>query len=134
MKIREETCSLFEQDKQYVLDYLRSRGMKNRKFSKMIRDQPFGLLENATFCIGSEEYEISHFLAKSDIDGYDIRKVNACLNTDTTENVIFAVVIGDDVLCYNTKTKAVFLWLVQTGDSSILSVSDNLTKFLKSLN
>ena len=133
MKVREETTSLFSQDKQYVVDYLISRNLKNRELGKIIRDHPFGLLEDVSFFASEEEYAISHFLSKSDIDGYDIRKVNALLKTDSTDIVAFAVVLGDDVLCYDTKNKEVFIWQIQTGDGAKLHVSDDLTQFLKTL-
>ena len=134
MIIREDTVSLFDQDKQYVLDYLKSRGIKNRELNKIIQKQPFGLLDDAGFSVDGEEYEISHFLTKSDIIGYDIKKANAQLNTDSTSFVALALVIGDDVLCYDTQTKEVFLWRIQTAGGDHLIVSDNLSSFLKSIN
>ena len=131
MKVQEETTSLFSQDKQYVVDYLKSRSLRNRELGKIIREHPFGLLEDASFFVGEDEYAITHFLSKSDIDGYDIRKVNALLKTDSTDIVVFAVVLGDDVLCYDIKSKEVFIWRIQTGDGEKLFVSDDLSKFLK---
>ena len=134
MIVREDTISLFDQDKQYVLDYLKSRGIKNRELKRIIQSQPFGLLDDAGFSVDGEEYGISHFLTKSDIIGYDIKKTNAQLNTDSTSFVALALVIGDDVLCYDTQAKEVFLWRIQTADGDHLLVSDNLSGFLKSIN
>ena len=134
MEIQEETMALFDQDRQYVLDYLQSRKLTNRELSRIIKKYPFGLLKETSFFIGSEEYGISHFLSKSDIAGYDIQKVNALLGTEARGIIAFAIVIGDDALCYDTKSKEVFLWMIQTGGGNRLRVSDSLTKFLKSLN
>lgn len=134
MDIQEETIALFDQDKQYVMDYLQSRKLNNRELNKIIKKYPFGLLKETSFFIGSEEYGISHFLSKSDIAGYDIQKVNALLGTEARGIIAFAIVIGDDALCYDTKSKEVFLWMIQTGGGNRLRVSDSLTKFLKSLN
>lgn len=134
MEIQEETMALFDQDKQYVMDYLQSRKLTNRELSKIIKKYPFGLLKETSFYIGEEEYGISHFLSKSDVAGYDIQKVNTLLGTEALGVVAFAIVIGDDALCYDIKSKEVFLWMVQTGEGNRLHVSDNLTKFLKSLN
>ena len=133
MEIRKETISMFNQDKQYVMDYLKFRKVKNEKLRRIIQDQPFGLLKDTSFYIDSEEYGISYFLAKSDIGGYDIQKVNELLKTDLTDIVVFAVVIGDDVLCYDTKNKKVLLWQIQTGNGKQIHVSDDLTKFLEML-
>lgn len=134
MEIQEETMALFDQDKQYVMDYLQFRKLTDQELSRIIKKYPFGLLKETSFFIGKEEYGISHFLSKSDIAGYDIQKVNALLGTEALGIVAFAIVIGDDALCYDIKSKEVFLWMVQTGEGNRLHVSDNLTKFLKSLN
>ena len=133
MRVQEETSTFFSQDKQYVLDYLKSRNLRNRTLVKIIRDYPFGLLEDASFFVGEEEYTITHFLSKSDIDGYDIRKVNALLKTESTDTIVFALVLGDDALCYDIKSKEVFIWRIQTADGERLFVSDDLTKFLNSI-
>ena len=126
--------ALFDQDKQYVMDYLRARKLSNRELNRIIKKYPFGLLKETSFFIGEEEYGISHFLSKSDITGYDIQKVNSLLGTEALGIIAFAIVVGDDALCYDNKSKEVFLWLIQTGEGNRLRVSDNLTKFLKSLN
>ena len=133
MKIQKETVSLFDQDKQYVFDYLKARDVDNAELDRIIRDYQFGLLEDTHFYVSGEEYCISHFLSKSEIVGYDIRKVNALLGTETTDVIAFAVVEGDDVICYETKRKTVFLWRVQTDNGVKLHVSDDLTKFLEEL-
>lgn len=133
MEIQKETMDLFDQDKQYVLDYLKTRKLSNRELSRIIKKYPFGLLKETSFFIGAEEYGISHFLSKSDIAGYDIQKVNSLLGTEALGIVAFAIVIGDDALCYDIRNKEVFVWCIQTGEGNRLRVSDNLTKFLKSL-
>ena len=55
------------------------------------------------------------------------------LGTEAMGIVAFAIVVGDDALCYDIKNKEVILWMIQTGGGERLHVSDNLTKFLKSL-
>ena len=134
MEIQEETIALFDQDKKYVMDYLKSRKVTNRELGKIIQKHPFGLLKETSFFIGEEEYGISHFLSKSDIAGYDIQKVNTLLDTEAMGIVAFAIVVGDDVLCYDVKNKEVILWMIQTGGGERLLVSDNMTKFLMSIN
>ena len=44
MEIQEETIALFDQDKKYVMDYLKSRKVTNRELGKIIQKHPFGLL------------------------------------------------------------------------------------------
>lgn len=133
MRIQEESESLFEQNKEYVIEYLTARGVKNRQLLGIYLKHPFGLLEDANLNIKGETYTISHFLSKSDIMGYDIRKVNELLKLNSTDRVAFAVVLGDDILCYNIKSRKVYLWRVQTGDSEEIASSESLTKILKSI-
>lgn len=133
MEVQKETIALFDQDKQYVVDYLKARKLNNQELSRIIQNCPFGLLKDTSFFVDNEEYSISHFLTKSDVVGYDIQKVNTLLHTEALGMVAFAIVVGDDVLCYDPKTEEVFLWMIQTDGGDRLHVSDDLTKFLKSL-
>ena len=133
MEIQKETINLFDQDKEYVINYLKSRSVINQKLDDIINAYPFGLLEDTSFFVGEDEFGISHFLAKSDIIGYDIMKVNNLLGTEALGIVAFAIIIGDDALCYDPKNNEVFLWMIQTGENERLHVSNDLTKFLSSL-
>ena len=130
MKIIEGTEQLFIQDKKSVLDYLQERNMNNEALNKVITNYPFGLLDGAEFIIGSEEYAITHFLSKSETSGYDIESVNRLLNLIETPVVAFAMVAGDDVLCYDTQTSKLFLWLIQTQNGEKIEIEDTLSEFL----
>ena len=131
MMIQKDSLSLFEQDKKYVTDYLKSRNLNCKTLMEIIEKYPFGLLEEAEFSVGKEEYGITHFLSKSEISGYDIRKANAILHTDETDDVAFAVLIGDDVLCCNTGSGEVSVWLVQSGEGEKIHVTDDPDEFLR---
>lgn len=133
IEIREDTISLFEQDKEYVLDYLKGRNLNSKDLKRVIQKHPFGLIRDTSFFIDDEEYGISHFLGKSETSGYDIRKVNAMLNTEDTDEVVFALVIGGDALTCNIKTKEVSLWLVQTDNGNRIRAGDSISKFIKTI-
>ena len=130
MKIIDETVSLFEQDKQYVLNYLHRRNVQNKVLDSIFTNYAFGLLSDAIFKVKSENYAITHFLSKSNIDGYDIVSVNDNLGLSNTSIVAFALVMGDDVLCYDTHDKKVFIWLIQTEDGKKIMIEDSLSDFL----
>lgn len=132
MEVQKETIALFDQDKEYVIDYLKSREVINQKLDNIIYAYPFGLLKDTSFFVGEDEFGISHFLGKSDVLGYDIKKVNNLLDTKSLGIVAIAIIIGDDALCYDPKTNEVFLWMIQTGEGEKHHVSDDLTKFLSS--
>lgn len=133
MKIRDDTIKLFKQDKEDVIEYLKSRKFTNKTLFAIIKDYPFGLVSGADFIVSSEEYSISHFLSKSDISGYDIKSVNETLGLSETDVVAFAMVVGDDVLCYDTKEKRLFLWLIQTQDGDKIEIEDTLSEFLNGI-
>lgn len=130
MKIRDDTIQYFKQDKKAVLDYLNDRNVNNPILTSIIEQYPFGLLSGADFMVDSEEYSISHFLSKSDIIGYDIKSVNDNFGLSDTDTVAFAMVLGDDVLCYDTHYKKVFIWLIQTEDGKKIMIEDSLSDFL----
>ena len=133
MKIREDTTQYFIQDKETVLNYLKSRNLDNSTLTKVIEQYPFGLLSNADFTVENEIYSISHFLSKSDIVGYDIKCVNDNLGLSNSCSVAFALVLGDDVLCYDTLTKEVYIWLIQTDDGKKIVIKDSLSDFLNEI-
>lgn len=133
MKVREDTEELFVQDKEYVMEYLKARGVDGLGFEKIYESMNFGLLEDSKFMVGTEPYEISHFLSKSDIPGYDIRKLNVLMNLEETESVAFALVLGDDVLCYDKDTAEVYLWLVQTDEGRKITAFKSVEEFLNKL-
>mgnify|MGYP007070218728 CR=1 FL=1 len=133
MRIREDTENLFDQDNEYVIGYLNKRGLDNAELNKIIREYPFGLLEEAKFFVGNDPYELTHFLSKSDTMGYDIRKVNALLKTNETDDVVFAVVLGDDAVCCNVTTGEVYIWLIQSGEGERIDTGLTLTDFLNNI-
>ncbi len=134
MKIISETSNFFNQcDKQKVLKYLAERNVISAFLTDFFESSDFGLLDNAVFSVNGEEYAVSHFLSSSKIQGYDIWNVNKILNFENTENVAVAILVGDDVVVVNNKTKEVFLYFVQSGDGTMIKVANSLDDFIKLL-
>lgn len=133
MVIREDSISLFSQDKKYVLDYYKLRNFTNPVLESIILQYQFGLLEEIPFFVNGMEYDLSHFLTKSVVPGYDIIKANSLLGTDSTDEIAIALVLGDDAISCNVNTQAVYLWLIQTGNGEKILLSDSLADFLESI-
>ena len=133
MKISEESKDYFEQNPDYVIEYLESRGVKNEAFNKFIKGFEFGLLEDASFCIGEERYDITHLLGKSKVPGYDIVAANRNLGLAEGDDVAIALVVGDDVICYNTTDNRVCLYLIQTGEGEKVIIDESLELFVTRL-
>ena len=111
------------------MDYLKSRGVYNKRYFSFLRSGKFGLLDNAIFTNGENEYEITHFLSNSAIAGYDIKSVNRVLKLDGTNEIAIALVSGDDVICYNILTNEVTLWQIQTGEGEKTNIAESLDDF-----
>lgn len=134
MKIIKETSNFFkQQDKQKVLNYLSERNVKSDFFMDFFNSSDFGLLDNVFFVSEDEEYAVSHFLGSSETQMYDIWSVNKNLRFENTNKVAFAILVGDDAVFIDTKTGAVFLYLIQSDRGSIVKVSDTLDEFIKLL-
>ena len=134
MRIRNGTSNLFVQDKKSVIDYLECRNVINKRYFNFLKSRKFGLLADAWLIISGEPYEITHFLSKSSIMGYDIRKVNQTLSLEGTNEVAIALVSGDDIICYNSQTQKVFLWMIQTGEGKKITISNSLDDFFEMIN
>ena len=133
MKISEESKEYFEQDPEYVIDYLNSRGVKDPAFIKFIRSFEFGLLEDVSFSIDGDIYEITHLLGKSKVPGYDIVAANKNLGLAEGEDVAIALVLGDDAICYNIFNDNVCLYFIQTGEGKKIIIDESLELFITRL-
>lgn len=131
MRIRHGTSSLFIQDKKQVIKYLQGRNVNNQRYYHFLRSRRFGLLDDTRFSVGGIPYEITHFLSRSEIMGYDIASVNRTFNLEGTDDVAIALVSGDDVICYNTGTQEVYLWQIQNGDGEKIQIASSLDRFFE---
>lgn len=131
MNLIENSTEYFEQAPNYVIDYLRSRGVNDEAFNKFISTYKFGLLEGVRFMADEEPFEITYILGKSKIAGYDIVSANKNLGTAMGEDIAIALVLGDDVICYNIKEENVSLCFIQTGEGEKIEIDKNLADFIK---
>lgn len=131
MRIRHGTSSMFIQDKKQVIKYLQGRNVNSQRYYHFLRSRRFGLLDDARFSVGGIPYEITHFLSRSEIMGYDIASVNCNFNLEGTDDVAIALVSGDDVICYNTRTQEVYLWQIQNGDGEKIQIANSLDRFFE---
>lgn len=131
MKLQEDSTNYFVQDPEYVIEYLKSRGVDNEAFEKFLQGFTFGLLEDVCFSVDDEPFEITHLLGKSKIQGYDIVSANRNLGLSDGDNVAIALVVGDDVVCYNTVEKNVCICFIQNGEGEEVEINDSLEAFIK---
>lgn len=131
MKIAEGSTEYFEQDPDYIIDYLSSRGVVNEEYNSFLKDFEFGLLEDAGLRVDGDVYEITHFLGKSKIAGYDIVAANRNLGLSEGEDIAIALVMGDDAICYNTADGNVSLYFIQSGEGEKVIIDESLETFIK---
>lgn len=131
MKLIENSTEYFEQNPDYVIEYMKSRGVNNQAFNEFISQYEFGLLEGVKFIADDEPFEITHLLGKSKIAGYDIVSANRNLGTLEGPDIIIALVMGDDAICYNTDDENVSICFIQNGEGEKIEIDKNLEDFIK---
>jgi len=134
LKFKSERKNEFLQNKQYVLDYLKTRMVKDNNYLDFIKNNDFAFLKDNTITIYNKEYNqnegymIECFFTCS-TTGYDIIKANKNLNLDNGDIIAIANVAGDDVICMNVKTNEILLYLIESGDMQFVHIADNFEKF-----
>lgn len=131
MIIRDNSKEFFEQDPEYVIDYLKSRGIANEAYNAFLRTIEFGLLKKMRFTVNDKEFEISHILGKSDIPGYDIVAANENFGLSEGEDVAIALIAGDDAICYNTEKENVCIVYPEEDGREKIIINESLEDFIK---
>ena len=131
MRLTKDTTKYFEQDPDYVIDYLASRGVVNESYNRFLRKFTFGILDDLRFFVDGEPYEITHLLGKSKVAGYDIVAANKNLGLSEGEEIAIALVLGDDAICYNTVKKNVCLNFIQNDEGEQIVIDESLETFIK---
>jgi hypothetical protein len=131
MIFRENTKEFFNQDPEYVVDYLKLRGIENEAYNAFLRSIEFGLLKRMRFIVDDKEFEISHILGKSDIPGYDIVAANENFGLSEGDDVAIALITGDDAICYNTKKGDVCIVYPGEDGRERLLINESLEDFIK---
>ena len=131
MILRDNSKEFFKQDPEYVVDYLKSRGIVNEAYNSFLRNIEFGLLKRMRFTVDNKEFEISHILGKSDIPGYDIVAANDNFGLSEGEDVAIALITGDDAICYNTEKGNVCIVYPQEDGRDKILINESLEDFIK---
>lgn len=113
-----------------VAEYMKARGVTisstaTASLKKQSEEAAYSL-----FAVDGFDYMVDHFLDDSDQVGYGIIPTNLVLKTETINAVAIALVEGDDVICIDSDDGAVFLWLVQTGNSERKVIAKSIEQFL----
>lgn len=131
MEIRPDSEVFFIQDPEYVVDYLKFRGIEDDTYFSFIRDFRFGLLKRMRFAVNDKEFEISHILGRSNISGYDIVATNENLGFSDGEDVAIALLSGDDAICYNKGNENVCIVYSQQDGRDKIEIDKSLASFAK---
>lgn len=120
----------FSQNKEYVISYLQSRGVKTASYYELIRNNDFGLLKNNVIKVSGIEYRVDAICSCSKNSGFDIVEINKNLETSQGDILVIAGVAGDDVICIKLSTGEIFLWLIETGEWEKVFVSSSIDSFI----
>lgn len=113
-----------------VAEYMKARGVTISSTAAASLKKQSEEAAYSLFAVDGFDYMVDHFLDESDQAGYGIIPTNAVLKTEAINAVAIALVEGDDVICIDIDDGAVFLWLVQTGDSEHKVIAKNIEQFL----
>lgn len=135
LKFKEERKNEFNQNKEYVLNYLKIRNVKDDKYLEFINNNDFAFFKDNIIHIFNKEYNqndeymIENFLSCSSVAGRDIIQANKNLGLDIGDIIAIASVAGDDVVCMNIKTNEICLYLIETGNMKFVHIADNFVDF-----
>lgn len=134
-KIKISSDENFIQDKEYVLSYLNSKGVKNKSYLEFIKNNNFGILEKNIFNLNNGNYSVDYFFSRSNEEGKDIVSANKNIQRIlNNENLIgIAKVLGDDIVCLDIVTGDVYIWLIETGDGEKVNIANSFDKFINLL-
>ena len=142
LKISTDNKDKFIQNKEYVLSFLESKGVKDKNYLNLIKENDFGCLEPNFVHLNSHDmnsgdYEIEAFLSCA--PGFnDIVETNQNLESAAKDigvecdgGISIAAVAGDDVLWLDLKTGKVYLWFVGTGSFEKVYFAPSVKKLVK---
>lgn len=142
LRIEEASKSKFIQDKEYVLSYLKSKGVKEEFYFDLIKNNDFGYLEDNIMIIDTDElyggeFRLEAFFTYAPGD-YDIRECNKYLEKAAKElkmeygpGIAIASMAGGDTVCLNTDTGEVYLWLLETGVWEKIHAANSVKEFVE---
>ena len=113
-----------------VAEYMKAHGVNISSTAAASLKKQSDEAAYSLFGVDGFDYMVDHFLDDSDQVGYGIVPTNTGLKTETANAVAIALVEGDDVICIDTDDGAVFLWLVQTGNSERKVIAKNIEQFV----
>ena len=113
-----------------LISYLNQRGVTDNDYLEFVTNIDKTVIEIEPCELNNFEFMVSHFLNDSDSPGYGLIATNQILQTDRGEWLAIALIEGDDVVCMNTHTGAIHIWMVQTGDSEYIEVAKSFKRFI----
>lgn len=111
--------------------YLNNRGIHDADYMEYISSLSGRISVFQPCTVGNLEYAVSHLLDTSDKKGYGLIPTNDVLNTKTGKWMAIGLIEGDDIICMDTQSGKIALWMIQTGDGEYLEVADSFKSFIE---
>lgn len=116
---------------QKLIQYLDSRGVRDGAYRDFVLNSGKKNLQFEIACVDDFEYQVSHFFNESGKKGYGLIPTNELLKTGTGPMIAIGAIEGDDVICLDLHSGAVYLWMIQTGESEYMKAADSFAVFLR---
>lgn len=115
---------------QKLIQYLDSRGVQDGAYRDLVQTGGEEKLQFEIVCADDFEYQVSHFFNESGKKGYGLIPTNELLKTHTGPMMAIGAIEGDDVICMDLRSGAVYLWMIQTGEGEYMKAADSFSEFL----
>ena len=111
--------------------YLSERKIDDKKYLDFVLNNRQTECTFKLCSVNKFDFMVTHFLDATNRIEFGLMKTNSILNLDETEWLAIALIDGGDVICMNTKSEKIYLWLIQSGDASFLKVANSFSEFLE---
>ena len=114
-----------------VNEYLNLRNVKDKDYLHFVKNNPAKFEEFKLCSVRGFDFMVSHFLDNRSKMGYGIISTNKQLELDDTKYLAIGLIEGDDVICLDLISGAIYLWMIENGDGEFFKVAKSFGSFIK---
>ena len=113
-----------------IYKYAVARGVTDRNYLEYVRNPSS---YRFVFKIAMAEdlaFEVNRLFDDSLLQGYGLMATNEILGTNEGDILSIGSIEGDDIVCMNIPSKAIYLWMIENGDGEYIKIADSFEDFL----
>ena len=114
-----------------IVAYLKECGVNDGEYFSFLIEKKYKDLNFKLCSVDGFDFIVSHFFDDSTQSGYGLIKTNDILKKNGCHFIGIGLIEGDDVLCINSLTGTIHVWLIQTGNGEYIEVSRSFKSFIE---